>query len=336
MNYLDSLDQIEKNSNIYIYGSGSFAITLSDQIDYHRRDIKISGFIDKFKSGGHLRSKPILNINRLPEISKEEKIIIATDSSFWNEISVDLKENNYFFNRFHDFNIYRRKEATYDVNRIKKYFTQTDQVKIMFEAIENKNIKYLIDNLDVINSYDEYLEKLNLKLSHTIINGGGSNGNENEFFQEKVGKKGKIYSFDPNHIETSNSQVLEISPYVLYDKNIKIGFDFNGSRSRIIEDYKDDDNLVNAITIDNFIHKKHIKKINCITLDVEGFEKKVLEGAKSCIKQHKPNLAISVYHSTADFFEIPALLKEICNDYKFDIGIYSQQGMDTMLHASVA
>ena len=50
---------------------------VTDQIDYHRRDIKISGFIDKFKSGGHLRSKPILNINRLPEISKEENIIIG-------------------------------------------------------------------------------------------------------------------------------------------------------------------------------------------------------------------------------------------------------------------
>ena len=48
-----------------------------------------------------------------------------------------------------------------------------------------------------------------------------------------------------------------------------------------------------------------------------------------------PNLAISIYHSTADFFEIPLLINELCSDYKLDIGIYSQQGVDTILYAHI-
>ena len=79
----------------------------------------------------------------------------------------------------------------------------------------------------------------------------------------------------------------------------------------------------------------NIDKVNCITLDVERFEKKVLEGAEWCIKNHKPTLAISVYHSTADFFEIPAMLRKMCSNYVFDIGIYTHQSIDTMLHAYI-
>jgi len=335
VNYLDSLEQLEVNSKIYIYGSGSFATTFSDQIQNYREDIEIIGFIDKFKKEGYVKSKPIINIARLKEIDDGIKIIIATDISFWNEISNDLNGYNHFFNRFHDFNVYRRKETLYDTSSIKKLFKKTDQVKIMFEAIENKNIRDLINNPNIIQSEEDFLKKLRLKPSHKIINGGGANGNENDFFLKKIGKEGKIFSFDPNHKEASHAPQVQISPYVLYNKNKKIGFEYNGSRSRVIENYNTNDELVDAITIDTLIHKNKIDKVNCITLDVEGFEKNVLEGAETCIKNHKPTLAISVYHSIADFFEIPTMLKEMCNEYIFDIGIYTQQGMDTILHASI-
>ena len=262
-------------------------------------------------------------------------IIVATDISFWQEISEDLNGYNYLLNRFHDFNIYRRKETTYDIDKVEKYFDQTDQVQCMFEAVKSKNISGLISNVNLVNSHDDFLEKLRLKSTHKIINGGGGNGNENDFFLKQIGKEGKIFSFDPNHTEMSNIDQLEINPYVLYNKNTKIGFEYNGSRSRIIEDYDEEDQLVDAISIDTLIGEKKVNKIDCITLDVEGFEKKVLQGAEWCIKNHKPTLAISVYHSTADFFEIPTLLKEWCKEYTLDIGIYSKQGMDTMLHATI-
>ncbi len=335
MNHLDSLEQLELNEKIYIYGSGSYAMTLYDQIHYYRKDLEIIGFLDKFKTEGFIKSKPIININFLDKIDNEVKIIVATDISFWDQISNDLNGYNYYLNRFHDFNIYRRKEGIHNTRRIKEFFLKTDQVKYMFEAIENKNIKHLINNEHIIQGQDEFLKKLRLKNSDNIINGGGGNGNENDFFLKKVGKNGKIFSFDPNHKEPSNIQQLQISPNVLYNKNTKIGFEYNGSRSRIVENCNNDNSLVDAITIDKFININNVDKVDCITLDVEGFEKKVLEGAEKCIKNHEPTLAISVYHSTADFFEIPSMLKEMCSKYIFDIGIYTQQGMDTILHAYI-
>ena len=40
MKYLDDLSQLGNSETIFIYGSGSYAKTLSDQISYHRKDIK--------------------------------------------------------------------------------------------------------------------------------------------------------------------------------------------------------------------------------------------------------------------------------------------------------
>ena len=335
MKYLDDLSQLGSPETIYIYGSGSHAKTLSDQISYHRKDIKILNYLDKFKKSGFINSIEILNLEKLSQIDKSKKIIVSTDISFWEEIAKDLNRYNLYFNRFNDFNIYRRKEEIYDKKYIKSLFVESEKIDTMFSCIENQNIKTLIENKQIIDSPEIFFEKINLNDSFTVLNGGGSNGNENEKFLEKIGENGKIYSFDPYHQMAPKIQQIEVYPYVLYGSTGKVNFVYDGSRSKIVDDYKDSSELINSITIDNFIKKKDIKNLDFITLDVEGAEKQVLQGAKNCIEKFMPNLAISIYHSTADFFEIPLLINELCSDYKLDIGIYSQQGVDTILHAHI-
>ena len=44
---------------------------------------------------------------------------------------------------------------------------------------------------------------------------------------------------------------------------------------------------VNVTTLDNFCKKKKIKKIDLIKIDCEGYENKVLNGAKIIIKKKK-------------------------------------------------
>lgn len=45
-------------------------------------------------------------------------------------------------------------------------------------------------------------------------------------------------------------------------------------------------------------------------MDIEGAEPFALKGAIESIKKFKPKLAISVYHSLTDFFEIPKIIDE--------------------------
>ncbi|MBW8015682.1 MAG: FkbM family methyltransferase [Planctomycetes bacterium] len=58
-------------------------------------------------------------------------------------------------------------------------------------------------------------------------------------------------------------------------------------------------------------------EVGLIKLDIEGFEKKAIEGALETIKRDKPVLVISLYHNPVDFFEIKPLLESLELDYKF-------------------
>ena len=62
--------------------------------------------------------------------------------------------------------------------------------------------------------------------------------------------------------------------------------------------------------------------ITLIKMDIEGYEKKALEGAKNHIKNDKPKLLISVYHNHEDLWKIPKIIKEYNKDYKFYLRCY--------------
>ncbi len=56
-----------------------------------------------------------------------------------------------------------------------------------------------------------------------------------------------------------------------------------------------------------------------IKLDVEGAERASLEGARKTIAAERPAMAVSLYHRTADIFEIPLFLRSIHADYRLSL-----------------
>jgi len=56
----------------------------------------------------------------------------------------------------------------------------------------------------------------------------------------------------------------------------------------------DGSSKVKAVTMDSFVQKKNIEKVSLIKIDVEGFEMRVLQGAKKVISQHRPTLFIEL------------------------------------------
>lgn len=54
-----------------------------------------------------------------------------------------------------------------------------------------------------------------------------------------------------------------------------------------------------------------------IKMDLQGHEAFALYGARGCIAEHAPVLAISVYHFVQDLWELPLLIKKFNSDYKF-------------------
>ena len=52
-------------------------------------------------------------------------------------------------------------------------------------------------------------------------------------------------------------------------------------------------------------------------MDTEGFENAIVDGAKNLIKAHKPVLAIAMYHTPQDFFELKDKILALKPSYKF-------------------
>ena len=75
---------------------------------------------------------------------------------------------------------------------------------------------------------------------------------------------------------------------------------------------------VPVTTIDVFCKKNDIAPA-LIKLDVEGMEYDVIQGGLETIKQHKPLLIISIYHTPRDFFEIKPVLHNLTLGYTFMI-----------------
>jgi len=69
----------------------------------------------------------------------------------------------------------------------------------------------------------------------------------------------------------------------------------------------------------------------CIKMDIEGLELYALEGAVETIKRYKPEMAICIYHQTADIYEIPAYVRSLCSEYNFII----RGGVHTVCYCSV-
>ncbi len=84
----------------------------------------------------------------------------------------------------------------------------------------------------------------------------------------------------------------------------------NGAGNRILES---GDTEVEVVTLDEDI----VEPITMIKMDIEGAEKDAIIGASKHIKATKPKLLISAYHVSGDLFEIPEMLNELRDDYKY-------------------
>ena len=75
----------------------------------------------------------------------------------------------------------------------------------------------------------------------------------------------------------------------------------------------DGDIPVEMVSLDDDIKEE----ITIIKSDIEGAEQKALMGARGHIINEHPKLLISIYHSNDDVWQIPRMIKEMDNSYRF-------------------
>ncbi|MBU1628432.1 FkbM family methyltransferase [bacterium] len=69
-----------------------------------------------------------------------------------------------------------------------------------------------------------------------------------------------------------------------------------------------------------------------IKADVEGMELAMLHGAKETIRQHKPKMALSIYHNPAHLFEIAEYVNGLVPEYCMAVRQHSPVFAESVLY----
>lgn len=208
-----------------------------------------------------------------------------------------------------------------------EYIANTQQFSTKYPLTQSE--KFMFANKYGLNDiYDEIKEQINGK---DIIDGGAFNGNTALLFHE-IFSESNIYSFEPMENtydlleqtiinNTVTTQIFPIKKALgTYEEFLTIHFcsEIGAGSTLLANDSMTKKDTVEVTTVD-IVAKENDLNIALIKLDIEGFEKKALEGAKEVLKKNKPVVVAAMYHNPVDFFEIKKLLIDLNPSYKFMI-----------------
>jgi FkbM family methyltransferase len=194
-----------------------------------------------------------------------------------------------------------------------------------------------------------YLERDGVSISprqgDIVIDAGACFGDTALAFATNVGSEGMVHSFEPMASQRAFyernrernpglADVLRIYDYAL-DKvsDDVVHFSNGGAGARPVRDGGGIE--VKTITIDDFVQRFSLARVDFIKMDIEGAESHALTGASDSIRRFRPRLAISAYHSLDDLVELASKISEIERSYRLYLVHHSMHSEETVLYGYV-
>jgi len=153
-----------------------------------------------------------------------------------------------------------------------------------------------------------YLVKKNVHEGMTVIDIGSNIGYYAILESKLVGNKGKIVAIEPvktnfsyliKNIKLNKLKNLELINIAMSNKNgtVKMIDDNYSNWSRVVEDISIDKNhkFFHIKTSSGNILLKKYKRVDCVRMDIEGYESTVIDGSLKILKKFKPILLIELH-----------------------------------------
>lgn len=230
-------------------------------------------------------------------------------------------------------------------DHIWKYYDKLEAAKVdTFITVDNEklflydlskinfaNIKIYYSQFGIFSNYFleqyAYCNKIKAQNGDFVIDCGACYGDSAIYFANNVGENGKVFAFEfvDKNIEIFNKNIA-LNPHlnnihliqnpVSNISNEKVSFSGSGGAAKV-EKISNNNKTYKTISIDDFVKQNKLTRLDFIKMDIEGSELNALKGAKQTLQKFNPKIAICLYHSYSDYYEIPIFLKDLLPHYEF-------------------
>lgn len=191
----------------------------------------------------------------------------------------------------------------------KKAFEYTVRYKI------TGDIKYLFDCES--GAAEAYKSIIRPQCGDSFLDIGAYTGDTVREFVSHCPDYGRIIAVEPDGktysklcANTANLHNIELHNIAVYSEDTRLPFEKSGGRQSKIGASGD---MITCRSVDGILGGG---SVDYIKIDVEGFEREAILGARDTILRHKPKLCVSAYHRGEDYFAIPEAVLSIRDDYK--------------------
>jgi FkbM family methyltransferase len=138
-----------------------------------------------------------------------------------------------------------------------------------------------------------------------VIDVGANIGITSVTIARKIGKDGKLYSFEPvpeyfrvlqQNLYSNQIENAEAFPLALSDRTGETEFYLKELSSGIVFEKEAKKTRVSTVTIDSFLQQHEVERIDLINMDCEGSELSVLRGAKQTLRKNKVSIFCEIHH----------------------------------------
>jgi FkbM family methyltransferase len=286
-------------------------------------------------------------------------------------LSLNDEESRRSFVRIIAFGILGNEKVKFPLNT-QEYWRQRDDLKRLAEAgntIEATGYRLYLVDLSAVHypiklytalggpqtvfllrqyQYVSHGVDIAAKEDDVVIDAGGCWGDTALYFAHEVGAKGKVFTFEciPGNLEVMQQNLhlnpglqgrISVVPAPLWSKsNLELFFADHGPSSvGHVDPPKKEGEHLGYLTksLDDFVKKNRLSRVDFIKMDIEGAEVQALHGAEKTIRRFRPKLAISVYHSVNDFVDVFEFIASLGLGYRFYLGHYTIHWHETVLFA---
>ena len=302
---ITELKQSRNQINAFFGASGETGKKIDNLIDAALRYRKLSYYLGTDIVRLLRVRRPELGFAQIVGIDLNKEINLIGEVLMFEDIKLPFPQNDVDRKTF-----YHEIQDVVFPSYLKRRFENYDRYLILFG-----------DQLLDFNEGPYEYEHVCLKKGDIVFDCGANMG----LFSATASRYGaQVFAFEaiPDIIDNYLSKAAEMNGnihvcnYAVWDKEEILEFSYirhniGGSRcSRLVRGASSQNHIqvaVPAITLDAFVEKNGIPRVDFIKADIEGAERSMLRGAKKVLKEFAPKLSICTYHLPDD----PQVFREI-------------------------